>query len=238
MLTSSTLHSRFGTESSTQSVVHPKPMSTAHSDNVLIRSSWRRVAKRAMDVTIATIALFFFLPIIALACLAIAINSRGPVIFRQERGGLNGKPFRIFKLRTMRIEPVAEESDEVQQAQRNDPRVTRVGAFLRKTSIDELPQLFNVLAGDMSIVGPRPHAVAHDNHFASLCDDYYTRLAVKPGITGLAQINGLRGECKTIACIVDRVAADREYIANATIRMDVSIILRTVPRMFADSRAY
>ncbi|MCK9912091.1 sugar transferase, partial [Microbacteriaceae bacterium K1510] len=131
----------------------------------------------------------------------------GPVFFRQRRYGQNNRVFRIFKFRTMAVS-VSEDGSAIRQAERNDPRVTRVGRFLRATSIDELPQLFNVLAGEMSIVGPRPHAVAHDEHFEKQLDVFARRRRVRPGLTGWAQVNGLRGETRTVEHIRRRTEHD------------------------------
>ena len=192
-------------------------------------------AKRVIDIVVTSAILLAAAPLLLFFMLAIRLTSRGPAIFRQQRSGLNGRPFTIFKLRTMRV---CEDAAEVKQAQRQDPRVTRIGAFLRRTSIDELPQLFNVLLGDMSLVGPRPHAIAHDRHYIQQIDCYYQRLAVKPGITGLAQVRNLRGECLSLNCMIERVEADREYARNVSLKLDLKILLSTIPHMLLSNRAY
>ena len=150
-------------------------------------------------------------PVLAVAAIAIKLDSPGPVFFRQRRYGQNNRVFRIYKFRTM---TVTEDDESVQQAQRNDPRVTRVGSILRASSIDELPQLLNVLAGDMSIVGPRPHALVHDETFAREVELFTSRRRVLPGLTGWAQVNGYRGETKTVDDIRGRMQCDQYYIRN------------------------
>ena len=152
-------------------------------------------ARRMLDIALSVLALIVLSPILALATLAIALDSPGPILFCQRRTGLNGKPFGIFKFRTM---TVLEDGDVVIQATAGDARITRVGRFLRTASIDELPQLFNVLAGDMSLVGPRPHAIAHDEYYGARIPGYDRRFAVKPGITGWAQVQGARGATPTL----------------------------------------
>jgi putative colanic acid biosysnthesis UDP-glucose lipid carrier transferase len=191
--------------------------------------------KRAMDVTLALLALIFFSPLLLLISLAIMIESPGPVLFSQARGGLGGRPFRIFKFRTMRV---AEDGPEVRQATRQDPRVTRLGAFLRKTSLDELPQLINVLLGDMSLVGPRPHALCHDLEFAAVVPIYANRAAVRPGLTGLAQVSGCRGEVRSIDDVVRRVQHDVAYIDNWSLGLDLRILAATCVKVFFDDKAY
>ncbi|HVW73352.1 MAG TPA: sugar transferase, partial [Rhizomicrobium sp.] len=165
-------------------------------------------AKRTLDVTVAGLAILLLLPLLALVALAVAAETRGPVIFAQRRTGLNGKTFAIFKFRSMRV---LEDGTDVKQATENDARITRVGRIIRKTSLDELPQLFNVLAGDMSLVGPRPHAVAHDDYYGARIANYGLRFKVKPGITGWAQVNGARGETPTIDIMQDRINYDAWY---------------------------
>ena len=153
-------------------------------------SAAERFVKRAMDIVIAALALVFFLPVMALTAIAIKLDSPGPVIFRQFRKGFNGKQFMMLKFRTMTVQ---ENGSAVVQATRDDPRVTSIGRLLRSASIDELPQLLNVLRGDMSLIGPRPHALAHDNYFETVLSEYAFRHHVKPGMTGWAQCNGARG---------------------------------------------
>lgn len=190
-------------------------------------SERNRVLKSALDYAVATLGLLLLSPLLALAALAIKLDSPGPVFFRQRRYGQNNRVFRIFKFRTMAVS-VSEDGSAIRQAERNDPRVTRVGRFLRATSIDELPQLFNVLAGEMSIVGPRPHAVAHDEHFEKQLDVFARRRRVRPGLTGWAQVNGLRGETRTVEHIRRRTEHDLYYIDNWSIWLDVEIITRTL----------
>lgn len=180
--------------------------------------------KRAMDVSIAVALLVLLAPVLLSIAAIIRLDSRGPVFFRQRRRGLHGEPFNIVKFRTMHV---LEDGDDVRQAEPDDARVTRAGRILRCWSLDELPQLLNVLNGDMSLVGPRPHAVAHDNFFGSLIEGYDQRLRVKPGITGLAQINGLRGPTPTTEAMRRRVEVDLSYVRNAHLLLDIAILLRT-----------
>jgi Undecaprenyl-phosphate glucose phosphotransferase len=191
--------------------------------------------KRCVDAVFATFGLIIFGPILAAAALAIRIETPGPVIFQQNRTGFNGRRFRIYKLRTMRV---TEDGATVQQAKRGDPRVTRVGRFLRRTSIDELPQLLNVLKGDMSLVGPRPHAVAHDDQFDRCVGEYAYRQHVKPGITGWAQVNGCRGETPTIESMAKRVQLDHWYIAHWSLWLDMKILMLTAFALIHDRQAY
>ncbi len=186
-------------------------------------SDWRM--KRLLDYVIALPALILLAPVLALVAIAIKLDTPGPVFFRQRRYGQNNSIFRIFKFRTM---TVTEDGANVKQAERNDPRVTRVGTLLRSTSIDELPQLFNVLSGDMSIVGPRPHALSHDDGFERELDLFASRRRVVPGITGWAQVNGCRGETRTIHDVRRRTEHDLYYIQNWSIWFDIEITLRTV----------
>lgn len=187
-------------------------------------TSPERAVKRIVDIVLASIALALLSPIFFIAALAIKLDSRGPVIFKQRRNGFNSRLFLIYKFRSM---TVMEDGAVVKQAQRNDQRVTRVGAFLRRSSIDELPQLLNVLKGDMSLVGPRPHALAHDNEYKALIAKYAFRHHVKPGMTGWAQVNGLRGETGRLEQMVERVKLDLWYINHWSLAFDISILLRT-----------
>lgn len=191
--------------------------------------------KRAMDVVVAGGALLFFAPLLLIVALLIKLESRGPVFFRQARGGLNGHAFTIFKFRSMRVQ---ENGDKVVQARRDDDRITTIGRLIRKTSIDELPQLLNVLKGDMSIVGPRPHALAHDTQYGALIANYHLRFRARPGLTGLAQIKGLRGGTNAIEAMAARVDADNEYIERWSFGEDVRIILMTVPHLLMAENAY
>lgn len=193
--------------------VHRAPMSVVE-----------RAIKRALDVTVSLSALFIMSPMLVMTGLAIRAESKGPVLFRQTRTGFNNRPFTILKFRSMHVQ---ENGPAIRQASRNDPRVTRVGKFIRRLSIDELPQLWNVLKGDMSIVGPRPHALAHDAHYEKLIGNYPYRQHVKPGLTGWAQVSGSRGETPTVESMVERVRLDLWYVENAGFWMDVRIIART-----------
>ncbi len=188
-------------------------------------SGWNMVLKALEDRIFAAILLVMLLPVLLLVALAIRLDSPGPVMFRQRRYGFNNDPITVFKFRTMHHAPADEAN--VPQARRNDPRVTRVGAFLRRTSLDELPQLLNVLNGEMSLVGPRPHAVAHNEQYAKIIDDYLSRHRVKPGITGWAQVNGLRGETDTPEKMRRRVEADLYYIDNWSLLLDLKILFLT-----------
>jgi len=185
-------------------------------------SSW---AKRAVDVVGALSALVLFLPLLAVIALIIRVESSGPAVFRQRRGGLNGKPFTIYKFRTMRA---LEDGDVIEQAKRADPRITPFGAILRRTSMDELPQLVNVLLGDMSLVGPRPHALAHDRFYEQLIPNYSGRLRTRPGLTGLAQVAGLRGETRELSQMAERVHYDLRYIEEWSIVLDIKLLAGTV----------
>jgi putative colanic acid biosynthesis UDP-glucose lipid carrier transferase len=199
-------------------------------------SGWSLVVKAVEDRVIAGIALLCLSPLLALIALAIKLDSPGPVLFRQKRYGFANNEFTVFKFRTMRHR--AAEEPDVPQARRNDPRITRVGGFLRRSSLDELPQLINVMLGDMSLVGPRPHAVAHNVQFAQVIDDYLSRHRVKPGITGWAQINGLRGETDTPEKMRARVQHDLYYIDHWSLLFDIKILALTPFRGFINRNAY
>jgi undecaprenyl-phosphate galactose phosphotransferase/putative colanic acid biosynthesis UDP-glucose lipid carrier transferase len=188
-------------------------------------STAERAVKRAIDIVVALAATLFVFPLFATIAIAIKLDSSGPVLFRQNRNGYRGEPFRIFKFRTM---TVMEDGGIVVQASRNDQRVTRIGRFLRRTSLDELPQLFNVLSGEMSLVGPRPHALAHDELYARMIENYALRQHVKPGITGWAQVNGYRGETPTLDLMYRRIEYDLWYAANCSLPLDILILVRTV----------
>ncbi|MFY0612043.1 MAG: exopolysaccharide biosynthesis polyprenyl glycosylphosphotransferase [Hyphomicrobiaceae bacterium] len=183
------------------------------------------LAKRSFDIVFAGIGLILTAPVLGAASLAIYLEQKGPVFFRQYRGGRDHGKFLIWKLRTMKE---AGEQGEVRQAQPNDPRVTRVGSWLRKLNIDELPQLWNVVCGQMSLVGPRPHALVHDENFAKIVDCYNQRYLVRPGITGWAQILGFRGTINTDYDIEARLGCDIEYIRNWSLALDMYIIIMTV----------
>jgi len=195
----------------------------------------RHFLKNVEDRLLASLALLLVAPVLALVAIAIKLDSSGPVFFRQQRKGWNGDVFWIWKFRSMIVhQPV---DGVVKQAQLNDPRVTRVGAFIRRTSLDELPQLFNVLQGDMSLVGPRPHAIQHDAEYSDSIVDYFARHNIKPGITGLAQVRGFRGETKDLDQMIQRVESDIEYINNWSLWLDFVILLRTVTA-FTGKHAY
>ena len=191
--------------------------------------------KRAVDVVLSFVALIASSPVLLVGALAIRLDSPGPALFRQTRHGFNGRPFRIYKFRTM---SVMENGDVVPQAQKSDKRVTRVGRWLRRYSIDELPQLLNVFLGDMSLVGPRPHASAHDRHFTSVIEKYAFRHHMKSGITGWAQVHGARGETDTLEKMQRRVELDIWYINNWGIWLDFSVMVRTLLVVFTSDNAH
>jgi putative colanic acid biosynthesis UDP-glucose lipid carrier transferase len=193
------------------------------------------VIKRIEDLVLGWLFLLMASPVMLLVALAIKLTTRGPVFFAQTRYGLNGRPIRVLKFRTMYV---ADDGAHVAQATKGDKRITPIGKFLRASSLDELPQLINVILGDMSLVGPRPHAVAHNEAYRSLIHGYMLRHKVKPGITGWAQVNGLRGETETLEKMQARVKYDLEYIENWDLRWDLEIILRTVFRSWRDKNAY
>ena len=195
----------------------------------------RSSIKSIIDVILASVALMLFSPFLLAVALWIKSDSTGPVFFKQRRYGLGGREFKVYKFRTM---SVTEDGDQVLQATKNDTRVTKVGRILRKTSIDELPQLLNVLNSSMSLVGPRPHAVAHNEAYKSQIGGYMRRHSVKPGITGWAQVNGCRGETSTLDQMQRRVDYDREYLQNWSIGLDAYIILLTVKQVLTGYEAY
>ncbi len=174
------------------------------------------------------------LPMFTIAA-AIKLTSRGPVFFRQKRYGMNGQEIMVWKFRSMTC---CEDGTSVMQATKNDQRVTRLGAMLRRTSLDELPQLFNVLEGSMSLVGPRPHATAHNEQYRSLIEGYMLRHKVKPGITGLAQVMGYRGETETLDKMAGRVRFDHQYIREWSLWMDLKILFRTLAVVVKQDGAY
>ena len=193
------------------------------------------IIKWLSDKILAALILILISPILLLIGLAIKLDSSGPIIFKQRRYGLNGEEILVYKFRSM---TVCEDGGVIKQARKNDARITRLGAFLRKTSLDELPQFINVLQGRMSIVGPRPHAVAHNELYRSLIRGYMLRHKVKPGITGWAQVNGFRGETDTLDKMQSRVDYDLDYLRNWSLRLDLKIMLRTVLIVFKDHAAY
>jgi putative colanic acid biosynthesis UDP-glucose lipid carrier transferase len=193
------------------------------------------VLKRSLDIVLATLGLILLAVPLAMIAMAIKATSRGPVLFKQLRYGLDGKPIRVWKFRSM---TVMENGATVQQARQNDNRLTPIGGFLRRSSLDELPQLFNVLMGSMSLVGPRPHANAHNEFYRKQIQGYMLRHKVKPGMTGLAQVNGCRGETETLDKMESRIQFDHQYIREWTIWMDFKIILQTFAVVFSRQNAY
>lgn len=193
------------------------------------------LVKRISDLVIASAILILISPILIAIAIAVKHSSPGPVIFKQRRNGLDGSEILVYKFRTMTCQ---ENGEAVRQATRHDPRITPLGAFLRRTSLDELPQFFNVIQGSMSIVGPRPHAVAHNEEYRKLIKAYMVRHKVKPGITGWAQVNGHRGETDTIYKMQARVEYDLEYLRNWSLALDFHIMMRTARLVFFDKNAY
>jgi putative colanic acid biosynthesis UDP-glucose lipid carrier transferase len=188
-------------------------------------AGWGPVVKRTEDVVIGSLAAIVVAPLVPLIALAIKLDSRGPILFRQRRRGRNQRVFEVLKFRTM---SVMEDGTDIKQATTHDPRVTRVGRFLRRTSLDELPQIWNVLRGDMALVGPRPHALVHDEQFGAMIESYANRHQMKPGVTGLAQVSGYRGETNTPESIEGRVEFDLAYIRNWSFWLDLKILVLTV----------
>jgi putative colanic acid biosynthesis UDP-glucose lipid carrier transferase len=199
-------------------------------------SGWDLLTKGAEDRVLAVLITIILMPVMLVIAVWIKFDSAGPVIFGQRRYGFNNNEFTVFKFRTMADDPSY--SDGARQATRNDPRVTRVGAFLRRHSLDELPQLINVLKGEMSLVGPRPHAVVHNEQYAQLIDGYLGRHKVKPGITGWAQVNGLRGETDTLEKMEARVQHDLFYVDHWSLLFDLRILLLTFVVGFRSQDAY
>jgi lipopolysaccharide/colanic/teichoic acid biosynthesis glycosyltransferase len=191
--------------------------------------------KRMIDFIGALAGLIILAPFLLLIALLIRLESGGPALFRQRRTGYDHVPFTVYKFRTMEC---MQDGPDIHQAKRDDDRATRLGLILRRTSIDELPNLINVLKGEMSLVGPRPHALAHDRLWSVAVRDYDARFMVKPGITGLAQVEGFRGETPNIECVAGRVAKDLEYIRNWSLALDFKILLRTLMIGPFDPAAY
>ena len=194
-----------------------------------------RLVKRLSDLVLASAVLVLTAPLLLAIAIGVKLSSLGPVIFKQRRNGLDGEEIVIYKFRSMRAQ---DDGAVVPQASKADPRITPFGAFLRRSSLDELPQFINVLQGRMSIVGPRPHAVAHNEQFRRLIKTYMVRHKVKPGITGWAQIHGHRGETDTVAKMQARVEYDLEYLRNWSLGLDLQIIVRTIKLVFFDRHAY
>ncbi len=191
--------------------------------------------KRLIDIVGASVGLVLLSPLLLLVAVAIMIETPGSPIFRQRRTGYRGQAFVIYKFRSMRVR---EDGPTVVQAARDDSRITRVGQIIRRTSIDELPQLINVLQGHMSLVGPRPHAIAHDLYYGKCIHGYEHRFWAKPGLTGLAQLSGLRGGTEDIAAMEARVCKDLEYIQSWSLLLDIKIIIGTVLIVAFHSSAY
>lgn len=193
------------------------------------------IVKRLSDIVLSLLIMLMISPILLGIALAVKFTSPGPIIFKQRRYGLNGEEIIVYKFRSM---TVCEDGGNIQQAQKNDKRLTRIGGFLRKSSLDELPQFINVLQGRMSIVGPRPHAVAHNELYRKLIKGYMVRHKVKPGITGWAQVNGLRGETETLDKMQARIEYDLDYLRHWSLGLDLKIIFMTVAVVFKDQYAY
>ena len=194
-----------------------------------------RFLKRSEDIVVSTIILLLISPILLLIAISIKATSKGPIIFKQKRGGINNKEIIVYKFRSMSTQ---DDGLIINQATKGDARITKIGAFLRKSSLDELPQFINVIQGRMSIVGPRPHAIAHNTEYSKLILEYNQRSLVKPGITGLAQINGWRGETNTLEKMKKRVDMDLNYINNWTLWLDITIIFMTIFKGFINKNAY
>ncbi|RJF98371.1 undecaprenyl-phosphate glucose phosphotransferase [Noviherbaspirillum saxi] len=203
--------------------------------NQPISSGVNGIVKDLFDRTFAIVALFLLMPLFIVIAILIKRSSPGPVLFRQPRLGLNGREFNVYKFRSMKIH---QEQNVVTQATKHDPRITPIGAFLRRTSLDELPQFINVVLGDMSVVGPRPHALQHNEMYKDLLETYMLRHRVKPGITGWAQIHGHRGETDTVDKMARRVEFDLHYIQHWSLWMDVRIIIWTAFKGWTGKNAY
>jgi putative colanic acid biosynthesis UDP-glucose lipid carrier transferase len=199
------------------------------------RTVFERALKRITDIVVSGISLILLFPLLVMTAIAIKLDSPGPVIFKQRRSGFNGRHFQIIKFRTMYV---LEDGEKVVQAKPNDSRVTRVGTWLRRTSIDELPQLVNVLRGHMSLIGPRPHALAHDSEFSAQVAKYAYRHHVKPGISGWAQVHGFRGRTCSVADIEKRLELDLWYIDNWSLALDFKIALMTLVEIVQGENAY
>jgi putative colanic acid biosynthesis UDP-glucose lipid carrier transferase len=196
---------------------------------------YRGVAKRMTDIVLTVAILLMLLPLLAVVAVLVKVSSPGPVIFKQRRYGLDGREIAVYKFRTMNV---TEDGAQIRQASKTDNRITRIGGVLRRSSLDELPQLINVLQGRMSLVGPRPHAVAHNEEYRKLIKGYMVRHKVLPGITGLAQVNGCRGETSQLEEMEARVNYDLDYLRRWTPMLDIKIILMTVVKVFRDDKAY
>ena len=198
-------------------------------------SGYRGVVKRLMDLSLSLVGLVVLLPLLLVVAILVKTSSPGPVIFKQRRYGLDGHEIQIYKFRTM---TVTEDGDQIRQATRDDKRVTAIGRLLRRYSIDELPQLMNVVLGNMSLVGPRPHAVSHNEEYRKVIKGYMIRHKVLPGITGLAQINGCRGETARLEDMRKRIEFDLDYLRRWSPGLDLKILVKTVLLVFGDRKAY
>lgn len=210
-----------------------------HSARLSRREPAAAFSKRTFDITAASLALLFFAPMLIVVAIAIKISSPGPILFHQYRYGFRNRRFKIYKFRSMRTD--SGDRTGVRQTVQGDPRVTRVGRVLRKTSLDEIPQLINVIKGDMSLVGPRPHVpgmLAANVLYEDLVPYYFQRHIARPGITGLAQVSGCRGSTAEANNAISRIDYDLEYIEKWSLRMDIAIILRTVRREFISGSGY
>jgi putative colanic acid biosynthesis UDP-glucose lipid carrier transferase len=224
----------FGMQMLTGSLTNVAELTVVNFTDIRLRGT-AELFKRLFDRMMAFMALTLLSPIFLIIAFAIKLDSHGPILFSQRRYGMDGREIIVWKFRSMTVQ---EDGVLVRQATRNDSRVTRVGAYLRRHSLDELPQFFNVLRGSMSIVGPRPHAVSHSEEFRQKIDGYMMRHKIKPGITGWAQINGWRGETDTLEKMEQRVLFDLEYIRNWSAWLDAKIILLTVVRAFSGKDVY
>lgn len=191
--------------------------------------------KRASDIVLSLLILALISPLLLVLAMAVKLTSPGPIIFKQRRYGLDGEEILVYKFRSM---TVTEDGDTIKQAQKDDKRITPLGAFMRRTSMDELPQFINVLQGRMSIVGPRPHAVAHNELYRKIIKGYMVRHKVRPGITGWAQVNGYRGETSTLDKMQGRIDYDLDYLRNWSLRLDIHIILKTIRLVLKDEKAH
>ena len=194
------------------------------------RSLFDRQLKRSFDLFLTGIGVVLIAPLLLVIAIAVKLSSPGPVFYMQDRYGLDGKRFKCFKFRSMRVLDTADQQ-VVKQATADDPRITPVGSFLRKWSLDELPQIFNVLKGDMSLVGPRPHAVQHNELYRKVIPGYMQRHAYKPGITGLAQVSGWRGETRNLSDMENRIYADLAYQRDWSLKLDIKILIKTFLRL-------
>ena len=198
-----------------------------------LEEPWNRTGKRLFDIIFSLLVLMLLSPLYVLLAIAVKLSSPGPVFFKQKRTGKNGKEFYCLKFRTMKVN---DDADRL-QATKGDSRITKVGAVLRKTNLDEMPQFVNVLLGDMSVVGPRPHMVSQTEQYSKLIDEYMVRHLAKPGITGWAQVTGFRGETSDISQMIGRVKQDVWYIENWSFWLDVRIIFQTVFNMIKGDKA-